>query len=221
MTRKDHTSALSAKRIDQVASEPVEWVWRDYLPLGKITVIDGDPGLGKSTVVADLTARVSVGGPMPNGDACQGALSVLLASAEDGIADTVRPRLEAHGADLARVHTLDEASASSLTLPDDIGLLEDVINRHQVSVVFIDPLVAYMSPKIDFHKDPDVRRVLREMQDVAQRTKCAIVFVRHLNKQAGGSALYRGGGSIGIIAGVRQALLVRTTRPIPASASWQ
>lgn len=197
--------------LSDVTPEAVRWLWQRRIPLGKLTVLDGDPGLGKSTVTLDLAARVSVGGAMPDGTPGLGG-GVVLLTAEDGLADTVRPRLEAAGANLRRilaVQTLQEgATERPIDLPADVPSIEEAVGRVGAVLVVIDPLMAFLSGNVDSHRDQDVRRALLPLVRLAERTNAALVIVRHLNKATGANALYRGGGSIGIVGAARAGLLV-------------
>jgi hypothetical protein len=198
-------------RLSDVTPERVSWLWKDRIPLGKITVLDGDPGLGKSTLALDLAARVTTGRPMPDGS--QGRLGdVWLLSAEDGAADTILPRLEAAGGAPARVQLLEgipvEGEADRLPeLPEDVARLEAELGG--ALLVVVDPLMAYLGGDTNAHRDQDVRRALAPLAAMASRTGAAVVVIRHLNKGAGGAnPLYRGGGSIGIVGAARSGLLV-------------
>jgi AAA domain len=197
--------------LSDVQAEEVRWLWHGYIPLGKLCILDGDPGLGKSTATLDLAARVSTGKEMPDGSPGI-AGGVVLLTAEDGLADTVRPRLEVHGADLTRIVAVSSVGEGDdqrpVTLPEDLPRLREAIERVEAKLVVIDPLMAYLGARVDSHRDQDVRRVLAAMAALAQDTGVAIVIVRHLNKAAGGNPLYRGGGSIGIIGAARAGLLV-------------
>jgi hypothetical protein len=202
--------------MNQVAPLPVEWLWPGYIPAGMITLLDGDPGLGKSWLTIDLAARVSRGWPMPpevGPTAVRPPAGVLLCNAEDDPARTLRPRLDQAGADVSRVHLPDlrreDGWPRPVVLPDDLPSLAHLIQVHEVRLVVIDPLMAFLTGKVDSHKDSDVRRVLHQLKDLAERTRAAILIVRHLNKQSSvHDPLYRGGGSIGIIGAARSALLV-------------
>lgn len=192
-----------------VRPERVEWLWPGRIPRGKLTILDGDPGVGKTTLTADLAARVSQGDSMPGETSGRSPAGVLLVSAEDGVADTLRPRVEAAGADLYRVHALPQHEAVPLDLGDPAHLdyLRAAIREHEVALVVIDPLMAYLGTA-ESHKDQDVRRVLGPLSRFAEEEGVTILAVRHLNKSGGGNALYRGGGSIGITAAARSVLLV-------------
>jgi RecA-family ATPase len=195
-----------------VRPERVEWLWASRIPLGKVTVLDGDPGLGKSTITLDLGARVSTGRPMPGETAALPPAGVVLLSAEDGLADTIRPRLDAAGADVSRIVALTAVSGEDgdrlPTLPQDLDRLEDTIQEHDAALVVVDVLMAYLSGDVNAHRDQDVRSVLARLAAMADRTRAAVIVLRHLNKATGGPAIYRGGGSIGISGAARSALVV-------------
>ncbi len=202
--------------VADVEPEDVQWLWPARVPYAKITVLDGDPGLGKSTITLDITARLTTGTPLP-GDLALGRrepVSVLLLNAEDGVADTIRPRLEAAGADLSRVHVMAEVPDPErsiprpVCLPDDLAAVEAEAARLGAGLVVVDPLMAFLGSEVNAHRDQDVRRVLHALKLFAERTGAAVVVVRHLNKSGGTNALYRGGGSIGIVAAARAGLMV-------------
>jgi hypothetical protein len=212
------------RRLSDVAPERVEWVWPSRIPRRKLTVVDGDPWLGKSTLLFDVAARVTTGEAMPDGVASDlgGPFGVVVLSAEDGLADTIRPRLEAAGADLVRVVALTAITETQIDgrtgeatvverlpeLPRDLARLEEAIAEVNAALVIVDPLMAYLGGDTNAHKDQDIRRALAALAALAERTGVAIVIVRHLNKAPGGSPIYRGGGSIGIIGAARSGLLV-------------
>lgn len=196
-----------------VRPEPVAWLWPGRIALGKINLLDGDPGLGKSTITDDLAARVSTGATMPDGSSSDlsGPAGVVILSAEDGMADTIRPRLDAAGADVARIVALEcmerGETERGVTLAD-IGAIETAIEAVNARLVIIDPMMAFMGGETNAHRDQDVRGILAPLARLAEHTGVAIVVVRHLNKGAQANVLYRGGGSIGIIGAVRVALMV-------------
>ncbi len=197
-------------RMADVVPERVEWLWEARIPRGKVTALDGDPGLGKSQTMTSVCARVTTGAPMPDGSRGVPPADVVICSAEDGIADTIVPRLLAAGADLERVYTLtiaDEAGERTIAIPDDLAHLEDAVVARSAALVVIDPLMAHLPSTVNSYRDQDVRRALAPLAALAERTGCAMVVIRHLNKMAGGNPLYRGGGSIGIIGAARSGLL--------------
>ncbi len=206
---------VHAVYLSDVEPERLTWLSRGRLAAGKLTVLDGDPGLGKSTLLAELPARVTRGDALPNGEAGR-PRGVVLLSAEDGLADTIRPRLEAAGADLDRVLALvampdegDEDGPGRLpTIPDDLGYVEELVRHADAALLVIDPLMAYLGADTNAHRDQDVRRALAALAALAERTGVAVVLIRHLNKAQSAHALYRGGGSIGIIGAARCGLLL-------------
>jgi archaellum biogenesis ATPase FlaH len=195
--------------VGHVAPERISWLWPGFIPAGKLTLIDGDPGDGKSTMTLDLTARISSGTAMPDGTTIPLG-RIMLLSAEDGIADTIRPRLDAAGADVTAIVVFDEVfedgTARPVELPRDLHHIERAIRNHGITLVVIDPLMAFLGG-VDSHNDQSVRRALHPISKLADATGCAIVVVRHLNK-GGGKAIYRGGGSIGIAGAARAVHLV-------------
>ncbi len=208
--------SATVQTLADVPAERVAWLWPGRLPLGKLVVLDGDPSTGKSTLTLDLAARVSTGTRWPDGAPGTTPAGVLLLSAEDGLADTIVPRLAAAGADLGRVHALTEVSVIDddgvqqvpPSLPRDVPVIEKVVTEKNIKLVVVDVLMAYLAGKVDSHRDQDVRGVLHQLAAMAERTSCTVVLVRHLNKAGGGNALYRGGGSIGIVGAARAAYLV-------------
>jgi len=198
--------------LSDVEPEEVSWLWPSWLALGKLALVDGDPGLGKSAMTLDLAARVSAGTAFPDGAGCE-AGGVVLLSAEDGLADTIRPRLNAAGADTSKILSLATAPdkdghARLLSIPEDLGLIERGIKRVGARLVVVDPLMAFLSGNTNSHRDQDVRRALAPLAGLAERTEAAVLVVRHLNKAAANNPLYRGGGSIGIIGAARMAFVV-------------
>ncbi len=200
------------KLLSSVEPEEVSWLWPSWLALGKLALVDGDPGLGKSAMTLDLAARVSAGKAFPDGAECKPA-GVVLLSAEDGLADTIRPRLDAAGADTSKILALatvpdENGHERLLSIPEDLGLIEKGIRRVGARLVVVDPLMAFLSGDTNSHRDQDVRRALAPLAGLAERTGASVLVVRHLNKAAANNPLYRGGGSIGIIGAARMAFVV-------------
>jgi hypothetical protein len=209
----DDTPKLVTRRLADVPRERVRWLWPGYVPVGKVVVLDGDPGLGKSTVTADLAARITIGKAMPDGSGGGDPGAVVLASAEDGLADTIRPRLELAGADLTRVTVIEHlelanGSTVPLELPGDLEVLEAVVRDVGAALVTVDPLMAFLAGTVQANRDQDVRRALHPVKDMSERTGAAVLVVRHLRKAATDTAVQRGGGSIGIIGAARVGLMV-------------
>jgi len=185
-----------------VTTRPVEWLWEGRIPKGKLTMLDGDPGVGKSVVTMDIAARVSTGRPFPDGAPCEVG-NVLIVNLEDAADDTIVPRLKAHGADLARVFILPASVPDGhggtrlLTIPDDITLLENKVLQREAALLIIDPVMTMLGG--DANKDQDARKALTPIADMADRTGVAVAGVRHLNKSVGLKAIQRGGGNMGLI----------------------
>ena len=203
-----------SSRASDVAAARIHSVWAAggkpdhvYLARGKVFSIEGDPGNGKSALVVDLLARKSAGTPFPDGWKCN-AENVIYISAEDDAADTIRPRLEAAGADLDRVRLIT-TEHGLLTLPKELRLLHDLIREDQAAIVALDPIDAFLDGTIDANKNQSIRTVLVQLSQLAHVTRTVIAFVRHLNKQAdNGRAMYRGSGSIAFTAACRGVYLV-------------
>jgi hypothetical protein len=200
-------------RLDQCREEELTWLWPRRLAAGKLALIDGDPQQGKSLLTLDLAARVSAGKPFPDGHPAAGAATVLLIGGEDGLRDTVVPRLRAAGADLARVRLWEGQRRRGLCrpplFPRDCGRLRRTVEEHGARLVVIDPFLAYLSARACSVSDQMVRQALTPLTQIAEATGAAVVLVRHLTKGGQGrSALYRGTGAIAIIGAARTAFLV-------------
>jgi hypothetical protein len=199
-----------ASPIIQVAAQPITWLWRHRFALGKLAMLDGDPDKGKSLVTLDLCARITTGRPFPDDSPGPEPSNVILLNAEDGAGDTVRPRLEALGADLNRAFILqgNRPGGPILGLPSDIAALDAALTQTCARLVIVDPIVAFLDPAVQIGNDGSVRRALVPLADLAERHQCAIILVRHLNKTGGHHAMYRGGGSIGFLAACRSGWLI-------------
>ena len=195
--------------LSDVEPEEVEWLWPDRIPRGKFSIIAGDPGLGKSFLTLDLAARVSTGRELPDGSPGVKGTVVLL-SAEDGLADTIRPRLDALGADVSAVHCLeavrDADGEHPFSLSRDLPALEQAIEMTGAMLVAIDPFSAYLGGGTDSYKDSEVRRVLAPLAKLAERLGVAIVGVIHLSKSADRKAIHRALGSVAFTAAARSSL---------------
>lgn len=197
---------------DTVPPERVRWLWPGYIPFGKVTVLDGDPGLGKSTILIDIAARLSRGVALPNGKQ-HAAMGSLLLMGEDEAADTIVPRLMNAEADLRKVavrdtYPNDKGVELPPGIPSDLPLIKEDIIAARAGLVVIDPVMSYIDGSLNANNDQQVRRALMPLAQLAAETGAAIVLLRHLNKSAGGSALYRGGGSIGFVGVSRSALIL-------------
>jgi putative DNA primase/helicase len=205
----------------EVKPEPVRWFWDKWIALGELSILEGDPGLMKSTMAIDLTARLTRGLPLPDGSPAQIPSSgVVLITTEDNFAHTVRPRLGVAGADINRVRlvkrvTGPDGTLRPLTLPDDLLEIEKAICDVDARLVVIDPISASLSPSVDAWKDTSLRPVLARLEDLAERSAVAILVLRHLTKGSSTKALYRGQGSIAFSAAARAVLLVAEDQDNP------
>ena len=208
--RSDQRSTAIVTRLSDVAPESAQWLWQGRIPQGTLTFLDGDPGVGKSTIALDVAARLSHGLPMPDGSPC-GTASTLVFTAEDGLAQVVRPRIDAMGGDPDRLFTMavrePDGVDRSVVIPDDLDSIRTVIVEKDIGLMVLDPLLAYLPSYVNSWRDHDVRRTLKPLRDVAEETGAAILSIRHLTKSRRSNALYRGGGSIGFSAAARMVLL--------------
>jgi hypothetical protein len=206
--------------LSDVIEEEIHWLWHGRVALGKITMCDGEPDKGKSVVTIDLAKRVRMNESMPDGSPGLGKRAgVVIVCGEDGLADTVLPRMKTAGADAAalrRVRVIDlvpeklesgEISKRLLSLVADLPKLEDVIKRAHAKLLIIDPITAYLGAQVDINKDSHVRQVLTPLALMAERLGVAILLVRHLNKDEAKSAMNRGMGSVAFVGVARMALL--------------
>lgn len=198
-------SAITAKNVD--------WLWYPYIPFGKITIVQGDPGDGKTTFILNIAALLSKGLPMPETDRMVPCSNVIYQSAEDSVADTLKPRLVSANADCSKIAFIDE-SECGLTLADD--RVENAIDELNAKLLILDPLQAYLGEGNEMNRVDGIRPTMRRLGMIAERTGCAIVIVGHMNKGSGTKGIYRGLGSIDISAAARSILLVGRIKNTPA-----
>ena len=204
---------IRAAETGQATPEEVGWLWKPWLPLGKLVTVDGDPATGKSTLLLDLAARVTRSGLMPDGTYAGTTGAVILLAAEDDLNDTVLWRLMAAGADLSAVHYVQAVEENGLdrpvSLPLDIDVLEQLVEAKGAKLVIVDVLYEYLDAGVDSYRDPAVRQALHLLAAMADRTAACVVLVRHITKGAGGGkAIHAGGGSIGVVGRARVGLMV-------------
>jgi AAA domain len=197
-------------RLADVQPEQVTWLWPNHIPAGKLVTFDGDPGVGKSVLALTIGAIVTRAGRWPDGTQCDQPGDVLIMSAEDGVADTIRPRLDAADADPYRVHVIEHGlDQSGESIPMTLAATDEIerhITQTGARLLIVDVLMAYIPG--DAYRDQDVRKVLTPLAKVAERTGCTVLLVRHLKKSKGGEPVYRGAGSIGIAGAARAGYLV-------------
>jgi putative DNA primase/helicase len=211
-------SPLAVRRVSEIEAQAVRWLWPTRIARGKITIIAGHPGLGKSQLALAVAATVTTGGqwPITGGRAERG--SALILSAEDDAADTIRPRLEAACADLTRCHVIEavhdigddrQVRRRGFSLATDLDRLASELDRiGDVAIVVIDPITAYLGGAVDSHRTGDVRALLEPVQRLAGRHSIAVVAISHLRKSGEGHAILRVTGSLAIVAAARAAYIV-------------
>lgn len=195
-----------------VESKKVEFLWYPYIPLGKLTIIQGDPGAGKTTAVLQLTALLTKGEKLPEDDQEREPINVIYQTAEDGLADTVKPRLEAAGADCSKVLVIDE-SEQGLCMSDE--RIEQAIKETGAKLVILDPIQAYLGANVDMHRANEIRPVMKRLGDIAEKYSCSIILIGHMNKASGSKSTYRGLGSIDFQATARSVLIVGRIKDDP------
>jgi putative DNA primase/helicase len=193
-------------RMADVQSKAVEWLWEGRLPAGMPSVLDGESGCGKTTVALDITARLTTGRPLPGESVPRRPVDVMLVGYEDSPQHTIRPRLDAAGADVARVHLLQEVGGRCPRLPGDADEIERHIRATGARLLVFDPITAYIDA--DLHRDNEVRAALAPLAAIAERTGASILALRHLRKSGGTSAINRGLGSVAITAVARATLML-------------
>jgi hypothetical protein len=212
--RHDGRRTIETVCLAEVKSRPIVWLWPSRIALGKLTLLVGDPSLGKSTLALDIAARVSRGASWPDCTETSPPGQVLIASAEDGLEDTVRPRLETAGAELSRVHAIRMEQAFSLCEEDFRALEVKVLQLEGLRLLVIDPVSAFLGGA-DSNKNADVRAALAPLAALAERHGIAVLAVSHLTK-AQAPALYRTLGSVAFVATARAVWFVAKDKQDPS-----
>ena len=189
-----------------VTAVPVNWLWQPYIAIGKITLLQGDPGCGKSSMMMNLIAELSKGGLTPDGRALGAPQRILYQCSEDGAKDTIKPRLLAAEADCSNIAFIDEEIYDGLTLDDE--RIREAITEWRPKLVVIDPIQSYIGNDSDLQIACKARKLMRRIGMWASTYNCAIVLIGHLSKKEGTKDLYRGLGSIDVVAAARSVLQV-------------
>ena len=210
---KEESGEVPMICMDDVEQTEVDWLWYPYIPFGKLTIVQGNPGEGKTFFAMQLAAACTNQKFLPDMEPFE-PFNMIFQTAEDGLGDTVKPRLVSSGADLKRVLVIDDAE-NPLSLADD--RIEKAIRENNVKLMVIDPLQAFLGANVDMNRANEVRSVFRKLADIAQSTGCAIVMIGHLNKASGTQSAYRGLGSIDIAAVVRSILFVGKVKDDPTT----
>ena len=198
-------TGLQMIKMSEIQSQEVSWLWYPFIPYGKLTIIQGDPGDGKTTLVLNIAAWLSKGEGLDSEMKLSEPVNVIYQSAEDGLADTVKPRLELAGADCERILVIDEKE-KSLSMVDE--RLEKAIVQTKARMLILDPIQAYLGGGMDMNRANEARDMTKKLGALAEKYQCAIVLIGHMNKAAGNKAAYRGMGSIDFFAVARSVLLV-------------
>jgi len=201
----NNTIKLKLINMDDIEAKKIEWLWHPYVPYGKITIVQGDPGEGKTTFVLQLAALLSKGEPLPMSSEKTDPINIIYQTAEDGLEDTIKPRLMTANADCSRVLVIDE-SKEPLTMSD--VRLEQAIIETGARLVILDPIQAYLGADVDMHRANEIRPILKNLGTIAETYKCAIILIGHMNKARGSKSTYRGLGSIDFQASARSVLIV-------------
>ncbi len=196
---------LQLIKLSEIQSQEVSWLWFPFIPYGKLTIVQGDPGDGKTTFILNIAAKLSKGESLDSGMNFTEPLNVIYQSAEDGLADTVKPRLEQAGADCEKISVIDE-KIKSLSMIDE--RLEEAVIKTGAKLLILDPIQAYLGGGMDMNRANEARDMTKKLAALAEKYQCAIVLVGHMNKAAGNKAAYRGMGSIDFFAVARSVLLV-------------
>src|SRR5260221_2553549 len=212
--------SLPLRPISEINVQPasITWLWPAYLAAGKLSMLDGDPGCGKSLLTIDLAARLSRAGPSPDGFSAAGPRRTLMLNAEDDPADTILPRLRAAGADLDRIFVPNaDDRFDMLQLSADLPRLEALIRELDIGLLVVDSLSAFLPPNLAHCPMMAVRQILFPLAQLASHTGAAVLLVRHLSKRNRSKALHRGLGSVGITGLARTVLLAGPHPTDPAS----
>lgn len=202
---EDIRTELKMIKMSDVEAQEIEWLWYPYIAYGKLAIVQGDPGDGKTTLILNLAAKLTKGEGLDENMKVTESMNVIYQTAEDGLADTVKPRLLQAGADCEKVLVIDE-SEKSLSMLDE--RIEEALIKTGARVLILDPIQAYLGSGTDMNRANEVRNMTKRLAALAEKYKCAIILIGHMNKAAGNKAAYRGMGSIDFYAVARSVLLV-------------
>ena len=202
---EEQKCVLKIIKMSDVQLQEIEWLWYPFIPYGKLTIIQGDPGDGKTTLVLNIAAKLSKGEGLDENMQIAEPINIIYQTAEDGLADTVKPRLELARADCEKIMVIDE-SDKSLSMIDE--RLEEAIVKTGARLLILDPIQAYLGGGMYMNRANEARDMTKKLGALAEKTKCAIILIGHMNKAAGNKAAYRGMGSIDFFAVARSVMLV-------------
>ena len=213
---------LKLINMEQVEIEKIDWLLYPFIPFGKVTIVQGDPGEGKTTMVLQIIAKLTKGEAVLPSDSDESALeektmalepvNVIYQTAEDGLGDTIKPRLLSAGADCSRVMVIDDNN-QALTMMD--ARLEEAIIKTKVRLVVLDPIQGFLGAAVDMHRANEIRPLMKRIAVLAEKYHCAIILIGHMNKNSNGKSSYRGLGSIDFQAAARSVLIVGRIKDEP------
>lgn len=202
---ENEKTELKMIRMSEIEAQEIKWLWYPFIPYGKLTIVQGDPGDGKTTMILNLAAQLSKGKCFEDGSGIDAPVKIIYQTAEDGLADTVKPRLEKAGADCEQILVIDE-SDKSLSMIDE--RIEEALKTSGAKMLILDPIQAYLGGGMDMNRANEAREMTKKLGMLADKYGCAIILIGHMNKAAGNKAAYRGMGSIDFFAVARSVLLV-------------
>ena len=202
---EEQKTQLKMIKMSEIETQEIKWLWYPFIPYGKLTIVQGDPGDGKTTMILNLAAQLSKGKCFEGGSGVDAPMKVIYQTAEDGLADTVKPRLEKAGADCEQILVIDE-SDKSLSMIDE--RIEEALKTTGAKMLILDPIQAYLGGGMDMNRANEAREMTKRLGQLADKYECAIILIGHMNKAAGNKAAYRGMGSIDFFAVARSVLLV-------------
>ena len=210
--RNENKTELKMIKMSDVQSQTVDWLWYPFIPYGKLTIIQGDPGDGKTTLVLNIAARLSKGEGLDNDMKVTEPVNIIYQTAEDGLGDTIKPRLLAAGADCSKVLVIDD-SDQPLTMAD--VRLEEAIVQTKAKMVVLDPIQGFLGADVDMHRANEIRPLMKRIAVLSEKYHCAVILIGHMNKNSNGKSSYRGLGSIDFQAAARSVLIVGRVKDEP------
>ena len=222
MDNRRNEPNLKLINMEQVEIEKIDWLLYPFIPFGKVTIVQGDPGEGKTTMVLQIIAKLTKGQAVLPSDSDESALeektmdlepvNVIYQTAEDGLGDTIKPRLLSAGADCSRVMVIDD-NDQALTMMD--ARLEEAIIKTKARLVVLDPIQGFLGAAVDMHRANEIRPLMKRIAVLAEKYHCAIILIGHMNKNSNGKSSYRGLGSIDFQAAARSVLIVGRIKDEP------
>ena len=221
MDNRRNEPNLKLINMEQVETEKIDWLLYPFIPFGKVTIVQGDPGEGKTTMVLQIIAKLTKGEAVLPSGSDEPALeektmalepvNVIYQTAEDGLGDTIKPRFFSAGADCSRVMVIDD-NDQALTMMD--ARLEEAIIQTKARLVVLDPIQGFGS-EVDMHRANEIRPLMKRIAVLAEKYHCAIILIGHMNKNSNGKSSYRGLGSIDFQAAARSVLIVGRIKDEP------